>query len=83
MSYETSKALISQVEEHLLKANNIDISYIEKMLGRLNSAKIDFGDIYFQKRVSESWSLDDRAVKSGRFSIKSPQVPCDISFDTQ
>ena len=69
MSYETSQELISQVEDHLLKANNIDISYIEKMLGRLNSAKIDFGDIYFQKRVSESWSLDDRAVKNGRFSI--------------
>ena len=69
MSFDSSQALISHVEDHLLKANNLDISYIEKMLGRLNSTKIDFGDIYFQKKISESWSIDDQAVKNGSFSI--------------
>ena len=69
MSFESSQAMISHVEDHLLKANSIDLSYIEKMLGRLNSTNIDFGDIYFQKRISESWSIDDRAVKNGSFSI--------------
>ena len=69
MSFESSQAMISHVEDHLLKANSIDLSYIEKMLGRLNSTNIDFGDIYFQKRISESWSIDDRAVKNGSFSL--------------
>ncbi len=69
MRYENSDELISKVEDHLLKSNNIDISYVEKMLGRLNSTKIDFGDIYFQKNVRENWTLDDGSVKRGVFSI--------------
>jgi TldD protein len=61
--------IIKKVEEKILIANNLDLSYIEKMLAKLNGKAIDFGDIYFQHSIKEGWGLDDHIVKNGAFSI--------------
>lgn len=41
------------------------VAVLESMLGR----GADFADLYFEKTVSESWSLEDSIVKDGSFSV--------------
>ena len=43
---KTSTEVIKKSEAAILNVNQLDISYVEKMLGRLNGTAIDFGDIY-------------------------------------
>ena len=40
-----------------------------KSLNLLNSREIDFGDLFFERTVSESFSLEEGIVKGGSFSI--------------
>jgi len=42
---------------------------LERALGRLVEGQVDLGDLYFQHRQNEGWSLEDGIVKSGSFSI--------------
>ncbi|MDX1624960.1 MAG: metalloprotease TldD [Wenzhouxiangellaceae bacterium] len=53
----------------LLEPAGIGESDLDRILARLVDGRIDFGDLYFQDRHSESWSLEDGIVKSGSFSI--------------
>ncbi len=39
------------------------------MLGELASHRIDLGELYFQQHRMEAWSLEDRIVKEGTFSV--------------
>ena len=42
---------------------------LDGLIGRLMAYDIDYADLYFQYSRSESWSLEDGAVKSGSRSI--------------
>src|SRR6056297_2323480 len=53
----------------LLTPAGIDRGDLERALGRLVEGQVDLGDVYFQHRQNEGWSLEDGIVKSGSFSI--------------
>ncbi len=53
----------------LLDPTGIQAHDLESLIGRLMAYDIDFADLYFQYSRSESWSLEDGAVKSGSRSI--------------
>jgi TldD protein len=57
------------VEEHLLKPSNLSLSKLNDALLNFNKKEIDFGDMYFQRIISEGWVLEDNIVKSGSFCI--------------
>lgn len=59
--------MYQQAFDNLLQPAGLGQHELELALGRLLSSQIDFGELYFQHRVSESWSLEDGAVKSGSF----------------
>ena len=41
---------------------------VERMLGRLMRRRIDLGELFFQSRRAESWTLEDGTVKDGYHS---------------
>ncbi len=62
--------------ENFTKASNIlwentdiDLNSLNTALKTLTERKIDFGDIYFEQNISESFSLEDSIVKCGSFDI--------------
>ncbi|NBB83417.1 MAG: metalloprotease TldD, partial [Alphaproteobacteria bacterium] len=59
--------MYEQVLDSLLAPAGVGEKELELALGRLVSSQIDFGELYFQRRVSEGWMLEDGAVKSGSF----------------
>lgn len=53
----------------LLEANGLTTAQLEQALGELAGPGIDGGDLYFQRRISEAWSLEEGIVKDGSFHI--------------
>lgn len=41
----------------------------ERLLGRLMGQSIDYGELFFQHKRSESWALEDSIVKDGSFNV--------------
>lgn len=60
---------LSQVSEHLLTAQGLDQDLLTQQLHQLMQHQIDFGDLYFQSSIHESWVLEDSIVKDGSFNI--------------
>jgi len=56
-----------QVIDSLLAPAEVGEPELELALGRLASSRIDFGELYFQRRISESWMLEDGTVKNGSY----------------
>lgn len=48
---------------------DITLESAQKALNVLNSRKIDFGDIYFERSVSEAFFLEESIIKGGSFDI--------------
>ncbi len=48
---------------------SLDAGKIERVFGQMLAHRLDYADLYFQYRRSESWSLEEGIVKSGSFSI--------------
>jgi TldD protein len=61
--------LIESVATELLEGAGLSMPGIESMLGELASHRIDLGEFYFQQHRMEAWSLEDRIVKEGTFSV--------------
>lgn len=61
--------LIELVATELLEGAGLSMPRIESMLGELASHRIDLGELYFQQHRMEAWSLEDRIVKEGTFSV--------------
>jgi len=53
----------------LLDPTGLDQSDIESTISRLAGGAVDFGELYFQRRVREAWSLEDGAVKNGSWDV--------------
>lgn len=60
---------LTYVKEHLLAKSGIDEAFLAKCLSLLAERKIDFGDLFFESVISESFSLDEGIIKSGAFNI--------------
>jgi len=53
----------------LLDPTGLDQADIESTISRLAGGAVDFGELYFQRRVREAWSLEDGAVKNGSWDV--------------
>lgn len=60
---------LSIAQRIFLENHPLSPTALEKALGQVLSARVDFADIYFQYAESESWSLEEGIVKGGHFSI--------------
>lgn len=61
--------LIQSVENLLLAPVGISQQHLMKILDQMLGRQVDYADLYFQSTYSESWSLEDRIIKSGSFNI--------------
>src|SRR6056297_2994031 len=61
--------MIEHAQHALLQPAGLGLDDLNRALSRLLDGPVDFGDLYFQNRQSEGWSLEDGIVKSGSFSI--------------
>jgi TldD protein len=61
--------IIPQIEQNILAANSLDLSFLNKQTAKLLQKKVDFCDLYLQCTTSESWSLDEGIIKSGSFAV--------------
>jgi TldD protein len=59
---QTAKAMV-------LEPTGIGVDDLDGLIGRLMAYDVDYADLYFQHSRSESWLLEDGAVKSGSRSI--------------
>ena len=61
--------LIDSVATELLDSAGLSLSTLEALLGELTRHRLDLGELYFQQQRTEAWSLEDRIVKEGSFSV--------------
>ncbi|NDY96485.1 metalloprotease TldD [Wenzhouxiangella limi] len=61
--------MYEQVRDQLLAPAGLGHSEIDLALGRLLARGIDFGELYFQRRVREGWVLEDGSVKNGSWDV--------------
>ena len=53
----------------LLEPAGLDDADLEKVLARLCGPGVDLGEAYFQRRVRESWMLEDGSVRGGSWDV--------------
>ncbi len=61
--------MLQLATEHLLTPAELQPDDLDRVLGRLVAGAVDLGDLYFQHRQTETWSLEDGIVKAGGFHI--------------
>lgn len=58
---------LTQVEQQLLLPADLTSQHVEAVLGKMLSPQIDLAELYFQQRLSETWTLEDGIVKEGNY----------------
>ncbi|NOT17210.1 MAG: metalloprotease TldD [Sulfuriferula sp.] len=66
----SADTLFQTAHETLFVPNNLEISKLDSVFGRLMDHHLDYADLYFQYTRSEGWSLEEGQVKSGSFNIE-------------
>ena len=61
--------ILNDVSKVLLEPSDLDIAFLDKALKELALRKIDFGDLYFERNISESFFLEEGIVKGGSYDI--------------
>lgn len=61
---------LTQAKKALLDDQGLDENTLAQALNTLASRKIDFGDLFFQRVISESFSLEEGIVKGGSYDIE-------------
>ena len=67
MNYENSKIFEPNVIDTLLSSNDISESDLLHLISKFKLSKNGFCDIYFQKRLSESWAIEEVLSKADPF----------------
>ncbi len=60
---------LDRVTNKLLAHADLGLENVQNSLHDLCKSYIDYGDLYFQNTISESWYIEDSIVKNGRYSI--------------
>lgn len=60
---------IETAKRDLWEAGEIGEGDVSRLIGRLMHRQVDAGELFFQQRRSESWTLEDGTVKDGAFSV--------------
>ena len=63
------KQQTQDAEQVLLAANGLQQSDLDAVLAQVAGPGIDAGDLYFQRRMTESWALEEGIVKQGSFNL--------------
>lgn len=59
--------ILTEVSERLLTSNKLTQNDIANLLDILASRQIDYSDLYFSSGYYESWTLEDKIIKSANF----------------
>ena len=65
----TTDALLI-AEQQLLAPAGLDLGGLERTMGALMSRRLDYGDLYFQCTICETWRVEDGIVKDGGHSVE-------------
>lgn len=65
----SSNQLLQQAQNALWLPGALDEAGLVPVLESMLAKGADFADLYFERTVSESWSLEDSIVKDGSFSV--------------
>jgi len=57
-------------QDHILDPAGLTDAYLDQVFSHLLSDKTDLADLYFQSARYESWTLEDRIIKNGSYSIE-------------
>ncbi len=66
---ETEGQAITAVMSRMLEPAGLDESHLNKTLGSMMQGGIDYADLYFQVSRQENWSVEDRIIREGSFSL--------------
>lgn len=61
--------MLQKVSQSLLMPSGLELSHLNNVLDYFSERKIDYGDLFFQLSMDESWSLEDSIIKEGGFYI--------------
>ncbi len=62
--------LLKNATEQLLAPGGLDHGDLARVLSHLMGARIDGGDLYFQRMVREGWSLEDGQVRNASHTVE-------------
>ena len=65
----SSNQLLQQAQNTLWLPGALDEAGLVPVLESMLAKGADFADLYFERTISESWSLEDSIVKDGSFSV--------------
>ena len=60
---------LTYVKEHLLQRAGLDEAFLAQGMALLNERKLDFGDIFFEHEISESFRLSESIIKNGSYHV--------------
>jgi TldD protein len=66
---ESANNSINAMMSRMLKPAGLDEGHLNKTLGSMMQGGIDYADLYFQVSRQESWTVEDRIVREGSFSL--------------
>ncbi len=60
---------VTRVMSNMLEPAGLDEGHLAKTLGKMMQGGVDYADLYFQVSRQESWSVEDRIIREGSFSL--------------
>ena len=60
---------ITNVMSRMLDPVGLDEGHLNSTLGSMMKGGVDYADLYFQVSRHESWTLEDRIIREGSFSL--------------
>lgn len=60
---------IQTAMSHMLEPVGLDEGHLTSTLGSMMQGGVDYADLYFQVSRQESWSVEDRIIREGSFSL--------------
>jgi TldD protein len=66
---EISSNSISAVMSRMLAPAGLDENHLQTTLGKMMRGGVDYADLYFQVSRQESWTVEDRIIREGSFSL--------------
>ena len=66
---ESANNSINAVMSRMLAPVGLDEGHLSKTLGSMMLGGVDYADLYFQVSRQESWTVEDRIIREGSFSL--------------
>ena len=63
------QSIVIEAQNLLLTPADLDVSRVQNLMYKIMGTNLDAADLYFQSCHTESWYLEDSAVKSGCYSF--------------